>query len=104
MEEKVGETWQERSRRSSHALKLWVTCGPYVRSLFSWREILLANTAYWAYPILRKVLEGCSWSDSAVWVACCWIIFVSADVAYILLHVDRGLDVLLLCVNVVNYS
>lgn len=49
-------------------------------------ELVLANSAKWAYPIVWDVLEGCSWGNAAIRVAYCWVIYPTTYVTYILLH------------------
>lgn len=49
-------------------------------------ELVLANSANWAYPIVWDVLEGCSWGNAAIRVAYCWVIYPTTYVTYILLH------------------
>ena len=62
-------------------------------------ELILANTAKWAHPIIWDVLESCSWGNAIVWVAYCWVIYPSTYVTYILLH--NVFSFLLFCVNTV---
>lgn len=49
-------------------------------------EVVLAYTTEWAYPIIGDVFEGCTGLNAAVGVACCGVINVTADAAYILFH------------------
>ena len=46
-------------------------------------ELVLANSAKWAYPIVWDVLEGCSWGNAAIRVAYCWVIYPTTYVTYI---------------------
>ena len=59
------------------------------RGLFLRLEIVLADSAQRAYPVCRKVFEGCSRSDSAVFIAYCRIIDISAYNTNILFHFVR---------------
>lgn len=53
---------------------------------FYWREVVFTNSAKWAYPIFRDVFKCCSWSNASIFVANCWIIDVSANIANVLFH------------------
>ena len=56
------------------------------RTLFGGAEFVLADAAYGAYPVCGKVFEGGAGSDAVVGIAVCGIVFVSANIASILLH------------------
>ena len=47
-------------------------------------EIVLANTADGAYPIVGNVLEGCSRGDATVGISYCGVIDVTANFANVL--------------------
>ena len=49
-------------------------------------EIVLAYSAERANPIIRDILECCTWSDAALWISYFWIINPTTNVAYIFLH------------------
>ncbi len=54
-------------------------------------EHVFADSADRAYPVLRKILESCSGSDSVVRIAYCRIILISACITNILVHVKLSL-------------
>ncbi len=54
--------------------------------LFDYLEIFLADSAQRAYPVCREIFESCSRLDSAVRIAYCRIVLVSADDANVLFH------------------
>lgn len=57
------------------------------RALLLYRaEIVLANSAERANPIIWDILECCTWSDAALWITYFWIINPTTNVAYIFLH------------------
>ena len=58
----------------------------YPKLLLNNREIFLANTAKWAYPILGDVLKSCSCSDSAFGVAYFRVINPTTCVTNVLFH------------------
>ena len=60
--------------------------------LFYRLELLLACSAYRTNPIIRKVLESCSRSNSCILITYCRIILVSADCTNIFLHTRINLD------------
>lgn len=49
-------------------------------------EIVLAYSAKRANPIIRDILECCTWSDAAFWISYFWIINPTTNVTYIFLH------------------
>jgi len=49
-------------------------------------ELVFADSAEGADPILGKILKSCSGGDSVVWIADCGIILVPANIACVLLH------------------
>ena len=60
---------------------------PYKRDeLFHDREAVLANAAKRARPAVGKGFKRCARSDAAVGIAFCWVIDVTADIAYVLFH------------------
>ena len=62
---------------------------PYKRDeLFHDREVVLANAAKRAGPAVGDGFKGGAGSDTAVGIAFCWVIDVTADVANVLFHVD----------------
>lgn len=54
--------------------------------LFADLELILADAAQWAYPILRDIFKCSSRGNSAVRVSCSRIVNVSADYTNILFH------------------
>ena len=54
--------------------------------LFADLELVLADAAQWAYPILRDIFKCSSRGNSAVRVSCSRIVNVSADYTNILFH------------------
>ena len=54
--------------------------------VFDYLEIFLADSAQRAYPVCREIFESCSRLDSAVRIAYCRIVLVSADDANVLFH------------------
>ena len=51
-------------------------------------EVVLANTAEGAYPVVWNILESCSRLDAAVRIAYFRVIDITAYITYILLHND----------------
>ena len=49
-------------------------------------ELVFADSAERADPILREILKSCSGGDSVVRIADCGIILVPANIACVLLH------------------
>ena len=72
---------------SSQALKILLLGQPPIcLLLFDYLEIFLADSAQRAYPVCREIFESCSRLDSAVRIAYCRIVLVSADDANVLFH------------------
>ena len=55
--------------------------------LFSWAELILANRAERAFKIIREILERSSWFDTCFRYTYFWVVFPSANVTNILLHI-----------------
>ncbi len=49
-------------------------------------EIVLAYSAERANPIIRDILESCTWSDATLWISYFWIINPATNITYIFLH------------------
>jgi hypothetical protein len=47
-------------------------------------EAIFAYTTDGANPIIGDILKCCSWSDSAIGIAFCWIVNVSANFTNVL--------------------
>jgi len=62
-------------------LSVGVTVG-----LLSGAELVLTYTTERAHPVFGQIFERCARSDAILGIACCGIVLVTADVAYILLH------------------
>lgn len=58
-----------------------------VRGLLSRAELVLANSAERTFKIVWKFLKWSSWFDTCFRYSYFWVIFPSAYVAYILLHI-----------------
>ena len=56
--------------------------------LFSWAELILANRAERAFKIIREFLERSSWFDTCFRYTYFWVVFPSANVTNILLHIS----------------
>ena len=49
-------------------------------------KVFLGYTAERASPIVRNSFEWSAWSDTAIWVTYCWVIYPITNCAYILFH------------------
>lgn len=49
-------------------------------------EQLLTDAAYWASPIIWKLVKRCARSNSVIWVTNCWVIGPSARHTCVLIH------------------
>jgi hypothetical protein len=58
----------------------------FVDSAFFFK-VFLADSTGRAYPVFREVFKRCSWRDSAFGVSFCRIVDVSAENAYISVHI-----------------
>jgi hypothetical protein len=47
-------------------------------------EAIFAYTTDGANPIIGDILKCCSWSDSAIGIAFCWVINITANFTYVL--------------------
>lgn len=57
----------------------------FCSNLLSFKHIL-AYTAYGAGPVIGDLFKRCSRSNSRIRISCFWIINITANGAYVLLH------------------
>ena len=95
----TGRPWEGRRRGAlgkanggAGTQKGWLDSHPLTSEnvlnsrLFADLELILADAAQWAYPILRDIFKCSSRGNSAVRVSCSRIVNVSADYTNILFH------------------